>query len=366
MSECIYSFFDLFFDPEGKVFEKDPETSDNIHIVTELGEIKSLKIKSENIVKDFEPVKYEKNLILRVFNTLMKNTDLKEQVIQPIRQYISGKNENFYITSSFAIFLSLCNILSTEFNTPIFSEELLVKVALKQNENKWSKLFTRFWEIWSQIIFENQIVVNNYTFDSIEENNTKVYEESKEGESMIEKELREVLSEGGVDVPLVIEMVKNISQKQRRLQDNTNDTENSITSKNIKEPKIVEIKDSEESHRNDGNKQEEQRYQNLIDNLEKFKNKNISTSMLINHSEITGEIRNKEQNTEEQNIKEPLEKQKTFVNNTFSEVHKQDITKQIDLESFKQEVLKKITKLESQVLSITELVKKLVEKISDL
>lgn len=264
----MYSFFDLYFDPEGRVFEKDPETSDSVHIVTDSGEIKSLKIRSNNNTKDFQPVKYEKDLLLKVFHALMKSEKLKEEVIQPVKQHISGKDENFYILSSFAIFLSLCNMLSAEFNSPMFSEELFVKVNLDPTDNKWSKLFTRFWNIWSQIILGNQLAFEKQTIESNEVSEPmKTYEEGRESESIFEKELQEVLSEGGIDIPLVIEMVKNISYKQRAL--------HGSGVKNITpEPKIVEIKDSEEKIQEDANTKandKEQKYQALIENLKNFK-----------------------------------------------------------------------------------------------
>jgi hypothetical protein len=264
----MYSFFDLYFDPEGKVFEKDPETSDNVHIVTDSGEIKSLKIRSNGNTKDFQPVKYEKDLLLKVFHALMKRENLKEEVIQPVKQHISGKDENFYILSSFAIFLSLCNMLSAEFNSPMFSEELFVKVNLDSTDNKWSKLFTRFWNIWSQIILGNQLAFEKQVIESNEVSEPmKTYEEGKESESIFEKELQEVLSEGGIDIPLVIEMVKNISYKQRTL--------HGSGVKNITpEPRIVEIKDSEEKIQEDANTKandKEQKYQALIENLKNFK-----------------------------------------------------------------------------------------------
>jgi hypothetical protein len=268
MNNCMYSFFDLYFDPEGRVFEKDPETSDSVHIVTDSGEIKSLKIRSNNNTKDFQPVKYEKDLLLKVFHALMKSEKLKEEVIQPVKQHISGKDENFYILSSFAIFLSLCNMLSAEFNSPMFSEELFVKVNLDPTDNKWSKLFTRFWNIWSQIILGNQLAFEKQTIESNEVSEPmKTYEEGRESESIFEKELQEVLSEGGIDIPLVIEMVKNISYKQRAL--------HGSGVKNITpEPKIVEIKDSEEKIQEDANTKandKEQKYQALIENLKNFK-----------------------------------------------------------------------------------------------
>jgi hypothetical protein len=459
----MYSFFDLYFDPEGRVFEKDPETSDSVHIVTDSGEIKSLKIRSNNNTKDFQPVKYEKDLLLKVFHALMKSEKLKEEVIQPVKQHISGKDENFYILSSFAIFLSLCNMLSAEFNSPMFSEELFVKVNLDPTDNKWSKLFTRFWNIWSQIILGNQLAFEKQTIESNEVSESmKTYEEGRESESIFEKELQEVLSEGGIDIPLVIEMVKNISYKQRALH-------GSGVKNIIPEPKIVEIKDNEEKIQEDANTKandKEQKYQALIENLKNFKEtektkfvEKAEKTKTFNHKgsqtqtekkqaekeqvkreqterdqlenqqvgrgqterdqvekqqtereqverqqterqqtereqterdrverdqsgrERTGKTE-KQQTEKEQLEKEPIEREPIERDlgkiqtepdiNTYDDSivfekhyspHKQPVSDS-ENERFKEEVLRKISRLERQVLSITTIVKKILERIS--
>lgn len=344
MSDCVYSFFDLCFDPEGKVSEKDYETPDSICIVTENSEIKSLKIRrdSSNITK-FEPVKYDKGLLLQIFHTLMKKDSLKQEVIEPVKQHISGKDENFYISSSFAIFLALCNVLSVEFNSPMFSEELFVKVNF--SDNKWAKVFTKFWNIWSQIVLGNGYILDSQA-DNQTESEDKTYEESKDSESVFEKQLQEALSEGGIEIPVVIEMVRNISQKQ------------------VQTPKIVEIKDDE-------NKQEEQVYNNVNKVIEKTKIANeqvkSDTKQEQKYQDLIDNMR-KFEKLEKAKLEEDITKDQAKIyiqpeekwqNN---EIENHDLKK--DDDNFKEQIMRKINRLERQVLSITEIVKKIVERIS--
>jgi hypothetical protein len=279
----------------------------------------------------------------------------KKEIVQLVSEHIPGKSEEYYATCSSIVMISLFHILSREFNSPPFSEELIVKISISQSI--WKPLFVKYWSAWSQTIsrdLENKKPkssappVMKEKIVSTSSDDEDDLQANKESQS--QRDFQSIFEEGGKEFPVIVEIINRIKADDSKKE-----------KKDSTEPRIVEV-GSEPLKPPDATK--------VPKSLKSFKSSNevsetdtnVKASKALKSSESKAPKSSKSKTARVEDSDKPhankekdkkLKKTRKTREDTPSAP--EDALETIDLSSFS-------GRLEMQVYILSELVKKLLKK----
>jgi hypothetical protein len=222
----------LFFDKNGNVRNSDVEIDKSCYVQAIVKDEKSFSIKVlEGTLNQVDSTNVKVSLeIDNISEDLSKFSidDIsRKEIVQLVSEHIPNKSEEYYIACSLIVMISLFYILSREFNSPPFSEELIVKISISQSI--WKPLFVKYWTAWSRTISkgtENRKRKTNTTIkkDSILSSTSS--DDLQSDKEQLDKELDKdinkdtefhgIFQEGGKGFPVIVEIINRIKDDDAR------------------------------------------------------------------------------------------------------------------------------------------------------